>query len=276
MKTQIFSSLLIAGLTLCSASQSAAQVIVDFEDVGSSLASDSAFIGADGSGGFSSGGVAFNNTFSTFQGSEFWLDNAFSNQISWDPSAEFADGNDTVLLQNPDGSPAFGIDGSATWGVVTGTNARLAAPTGLGFQSLNFHNTQTAGNIIENGNSFARPFGPGDVFSVRINELEEVVDEDGVITFAIVESTDTFNLTDAGVPIQGWFEIDLVGTSVAGATLIGFEFFSTDTGDFGSNTPSYIAVDNIELAAAAAVPEPSSLAILSLGALTTLLRRRKS
>ena len=224
-----------------------------------------------------SGGVTFNNTFGTFTGGDFWLDNAYSGQTTWNPDAVFADGSDTVLLQNEDGSPNIGIDGSDTWGVVFGNGARLTAPTGLGFQSVNLHNTQTTGDIIENGDGFgfSRPFTDSDVFSVRINELEEVINDDGESTFVIVNSTDPFNLTEAGVPIQGWLEFDLAGTSVAGANLIGFEFFSTDSGDFGPNTPTYVAIDNLELAAVA-VPEPSSLAILSLGALTTLLRRRKS
>ena len=275
MKTLFFSTLILTVLTLCPASKLTAQIVVDFEDVGASLAPDSAFRGEDGLGGFNSGGVTFNNQFNS--DFDFFLDNAYSNQTTWDPGAVFSAGNATVLLQNPDGSPTFGIDGSATWGVVTAMTARLTAPTGFGFQSINLHNTQTAGDIIVNGDAFniATPFSEIDVFSVRINELEEVIDADGVSTFVVVGSTDEIDLTEAGVPIQGWFEVDLAGTDVAGARLIGFEFFSTDTGDFGPNTPAFVAIDNIELAAVA-VPEPSSLAILSLGALTTLVRRRKS
>lgn len=247
MKTLFFTALISGMLTLCLTSRLTAQVVVDFEDVGSSLATDSSFRGQDLSGGFSSGGVTFNNQFGTFPGGDFWLDNAYSNQTSWNPLDVFADGSDTVLLQNPDGSANVGIDGSATWGVVTGTTARLAAPTGFGFQTLNLHNTQTAGEIIANGNDFSRPFTATDVFSVTINELEEVVDEFGQTTFVVVDSTDRIDLTVNGMPRQDWFEVDLTSTSVAGASLIGFEFFSTDTGDFGINTPAFVAVDNIEL-----------------------------
>ena len=286
MKTLFFSTLILTALTLCPASRLTAQVIVDFEDVGVSLAPDSSFRGEDGSGGFSSGGVVFNNQFN--EDFDFFLDNAYSNQTSWDPDAVFSAGNATVLLQNPDGSANIGIDDSATWGVATATTARYSAPTGFGFQSLNLHNTQSAGDIIVNGDdfNFTTPFDDESVFGVTINELEEAVDENGnpILdeagnpTFTIVDSTERILLTEAGVPIQGWFEVDLAGTGVAGASLIGFEFFSSDNNnlsDTGANifTPAFVAVDNIELVA---VPEPSSLAILSLGALTALLRRRKS
>ena len=275
MKTLFFSTLILTALTLCPASRLTAQVIVDFEDVGASLATDSAFRGEDGSGGFTAGGVIFNNQFNS--DFDFFLDNAYSNQTSWDSEAVFSAGNATALLQNADGSPNIGINGSATWGVLTGTTARLEAPTDFGFQSLNFHNTQSVGDVIANGDDFgfSTPFTATDVFGLRINELQEVVDDDGNSTFVVIGSTDQIDLTTEGVPRQGWFEVDLAGTDVQGASLIGFEFFSTDTGDFGSNTPSFVAIDDITLAAVG-VPEPSSLAILSLGALTTLLRRRKS
>ena len=211
MKTLFFSTLILTALTLSPASRLTAQVVVDFEDVGASLAPDSSFRGEDGSGSFSSGGVTFNNQF--FSDFDFFLDNAYSNQTSWDPTAVFSAGNATVLLQNPDGSPSVGINGSATWGVVTSSTARLAAPAGSGFQSLNFHNTQSAGDIIVNGDDFgfSTPFTATDVFSVQINELEEVVDADGVSTFAVVGSTDQIDLTIDGVPRQGWFEVDLAG-----------------------------------------------------------------
>ena len=266
MKTR-FLTLILTALTLCLASRLTAQVTVDFEDVGASLAPDSAFRGEDGAGEFTSGGVTFNNQFNSEF--DFFLDNAYSNQTSFESgnAIEFAQGNATVLLQNADGSPDIGFDGSATWGVVTGTTARQTAPAGLGFQSLQLHNTQTAGEVIANGNSFARPFNSTDVFSVRINALDDT-------TFDVLGSI-TEPLTIDGITRQGWFEVDFAGTAVEGASVIGFEFLSTDTGAFGINTPAFVAIDNIQLDAVG-VPEPSSLVILSLGALTTLRRRRKS
>ena len=285
MKTRLFSTLILSVFALCPASRLTAQVIVDFEDVGSSLATDSSFRGQDGSGEpggaqqFSSGGVTFNNQY--FPSSDFWLDNAYSNQTSFASGnfVEFAAGNATVLMQNADGSANVGINGSATWGVVTATTARFSAPTGFGFQSLNLHNTQTASEIILNGNGFSTAFDSMDVFSVTINELEEVVGADGTSTFNTIGSV-TEDLTIDGVAREGWFNVDLAGTAVEGASLIGFEFSSTDnngSSDSGNDifTPAYVAVDDIGLVAVA-VPEPNSLTILGLGALTALLRRRKS
>ena len=252
MKLTLTRSLIFGILSLCLPALLPAQVIVDFEDVGATLPADSAFRGEDNAGGFTSAGTVFNNFFGTFDGGDFWLGNAYSNQTSWESGnfAEFASGNDTVLSQNADGSANVGIDGSDTWGVVFGDTAEFSAPVGFGFQSFNFHNTQTTADVIINGNgNGATAFTPADEFGFVINRLEEVVQADGSTADEVVASTERILLTEAGSPIEGWFEYDLAGTEVAGASKISFEFFSTDTNDFGVVTPTYFAVDNIELVA---------------------------
>ena len=249
MKLTLTRSLIFGVLSLCLPALLAAQVMVDFEDVGATLSADSAFRGEDNAGGFTSAGTVFNNFFGIFDGGDFWLGNAYSNQTSWESGnfAEFANGNDTVLSQNADGSANVGIDGSDTWGVVFGDTAEFSAPAGFGFQSFNFHNTQTTADIIVNGNNVATAFTPADEFGFVINRIEEVVQADGSTADEVVASTERILLTEAGSPIEGWFEYDLAGTEVAGASKISFEFFSTDTNDFGIATPTYFAVDNIEL-----------------------------
>jgi hypothetical protein len=54
---------------------------------------------------------------------------------------------------------------------------------------------------------------------------------------------------------------------------VAFAFTGTDLGDYGLNTPSYMAVDNINFTT---VPEPSAFALL-LGAvaLGCVARRRR-
>ena len=250
MKLTLTRSLIFGVLSLCLPALLPAQIIVDFEDVGATLPADSAFRGEDNAGGFTSAGTVFNNFFGTFDGGDFWLGNAYSNQTSWESGnfAEFASGNDTVLSQNADGSANVGIDGSDTWGVVFGDTAEFSAPAGFGFQSFNFHNTQTTADVIINGNgNGATAFTPASEFGFIINRLEEVVQADGSTAVEVVASTERILLTEAGSPKEGWFEYDLAGTEVAGASKISFEFFSTDTNDFGVVTPTYFAVDNIEL-----------------------------
>ena len=253
MKLTFTHSLVFSVLTFCLPAFLNAQIIVDFEDVGTDLSADSAFRGEDNAGGFTSGGVAFNNSFGTFPGGDFWSGNAYSNQTSWSSGGlmEFAAGNDTVLSENADGSTDVGVDGSPTWGVVFGGSARFSAPDGYGFQSFNFHNTRSTAEIIVNGNLSegfpTEPFGSESRFGFFVNRIREFVQDNGDIGFEVLASTDLILLTEAGSPKEGWFEYDLTGTPVAGADMISFEFFSTDTNDFGVVTPAYFAVDNIGL-----------------------------
>jgi hypothetical protein len=63
-------------------------------------------------------------------------------------------------------------------------------------------------------------------------------------------------------------------SALSQARSIGITFYTTDAGDFGPNTPTYVAIDNLVLVAA--VPEPGALVVLGVVALGgTLSRRRK-
>jgi hypothetical protein len=72
--------------------------------------------------------------------------------------------------------------------------------------------------------------------------------------------------------LDQWQTVDL--SPLAGARSVGLTFESTDVGDFGFNTPTYLAMDNIRLSA---VPEPSGrglIAGVAIGMLGLIRRRR--
>ena len=65
--------------------------------------------------------------------------------------------------------------------------------------------------------------------------------------------------------VDDWTWVDLTGLG----PIVGLEFTmsSSDVGEFGMNTPSYFAMDN--------VPEPTTLGLLLLGGLAVARRRRR-
>ena len=70
--------------------------------------------------------------------------------------------------------------------------------------------------------------------------------------------------------INDWQELDL--TSLSDAECLYFNLSSSDTGDFGMNTPGYFALDNVSYTA---IPEPSAIAMLAAAATIWVYRLRK-
>ncbi len=270
--TRILFSVIFAA---CSSVFANAQtMVVDFEDVGASLASDSAYRGEDLAGGYSSGPVEFvtryNPSFDSWNGA------AYSNRTSWTLGGasgfeEFQFGNDTVVASGA--NSGVGVNGSDSWGVLFGfapNEARFQIDAGFRLDSLHINNTRTTAHILENGNSAATPFGPGDSFEVVLNSIRvDIVG--GIEEITVLASSDPISLADGDSILRDWTLIDLRGSGVENASMIGLEFRSTDVGMFGINTPTYVAIDNLSLVA---VPEPSGILFLLVG-LGVVTGRRK-
>ncbi len=260
----------IAACVLIAGGQAAATTVVDFEDLGSTLAPDSAYIGADLAGGFSSQGATFNNNYDPAFGS--WVGNAYSRRTSFTAGnfQEFTNTNDTVA------APRAGVDGSATWGVAYSA-AIIQAPNGAFFDSMFVTNTATVDYLLRNGNPFADKFGgpsgvEPDLFTVRFNNLSP--GGSGSVEFILADYRFSDPMQD--YIVTDWQQVDL--TSLNRATLIGVEFTSTDVDSQDRiNTPTYVAFDNITFQSLSAVPEPGPITTLALlgGAYAWRRQRRR-
>ena len=69
--------------------------------------------------------------------------------------------------------------------------------------------------------------------------------------------------------VDFWQTVDV---SELQSTELTFSFAGSDVGGFGLNTPSYLALDNVTLAA---VPEPSPIILVGIGIAGAMLRRRR-
>jgi hypothetical protein len=250
-----------------------ATTVVDFEELGTTLAPDSAYVGADGAGGYTSQGATFSNNYDPTFGS--WIGNAYSRRTSFTSGgfAEFNNNNDTVA------APRAGVGGSATWGIAnsfTPNSAVIEAPNGAFFDSLYVTNTATVEHILSNGNLYADPFGgpsgsEPDLFTVRFNDLSPGAN--GWVEFVLADFR--FSDPQQDYIVTDWNRVDL--SPLNRATRIGVEFTSTDMGPFGINTPTYVAIDNIAFASPSAVPEPGPMATVTvLGCIYAWRRRRRT
>jgi hypothetical protein len=102
------------------------------------------------------------------------------------------------------------------------------------------NNTAYAVNSMVNGDSFAKAFGHNDWFKLTI---------DGYLNGMGIDTQVEVYLAKDGKYINQWTYVDL--TQFGEMDAITFTMSSSDTGDWGMNTPAYFAMDNF----GAAMPE---------------------
>ena len=114
-------------------------------------------------------------------------------------------------------------------------------PAGIKFSqpieplSVYVTNTTYTALSIKNGNSFARAFGPGDYLKLIIIGLNDNHPTD-TITHYLADYRDGMNFIQ-----KDWTYIDL--SPLGKVDSLSFNLISTDTGNFGMNTPGYFAMD---------------------------------
>jgi hypothetical protein len=221
--------------------------LVDFEDL--SLPANS----YSNSGSFVSHGATFNNTHSTYS----WAGWAYSS-VNDTHTAGF--GNQYAAYTGT------GYGGSGTYGVgyvdiYGGTLPTITIPDGMQVQSAMFTNTTYAALSMLNGDGFAKKFTSTDWFKLTITGENAANSTVGSVDFYLAQD---------GSIVNTWQTADL--SSLVGATKLEFNLSSSDNGDWGMNTPSYFAMDNMQMSA---VPEPSTLILALVGGLAVLACRRR-
>ncbi len=233
--------------------------LIGFEDVGATLATESAWNGPDPNGtfivgpfsdtvvigGFQSETLQFNNAHSTDFGSwnQFAYSNAtntitpgFTNQFS-SFAGGGASGSSTFAIGFPDQGNFFDPP------TVTRDNADTRR-----FESLMVTNTTYAALSMQNGDSFAKKFGGPDgndpdflLLTITGKDAADAVT--GTVEFYLAD----YRFADNGLDyiIDQWNEVDL--RPLAASRSLEFSVSSSDVGAFGINTPAFFAIDDIAL-----------------------------
>ena len=90
-------------------------------------------------------------------------------------------------------------------------------------------NTDYAYWVMKNGSAFSRPFGPNDYLKLNIYGVK-----DGKSNFY-----QSFYLARDGKIVDTWQQVDLTG--IGEVQYMYFTMESSDTGEYGMNTPAYFA-----------------------------------
>lgn len=270
---------LTLAVLLPAAANATAANIVDFEDLDLSVPPAQAYTGVKGgafwngsdeSGGFTSVNASFLNSYNTEYGS--WEGWAYSNTLD----------TTTVGYTNQYSAYAGGAHSGTQYGVyfqswvLTPTLTLAPGTTILGAWITN--TTYTALSMLHGDpppNAFAKKFGGAsgddpDWFKLTITG-ENSSGVTGEVDFYLAD----YRFANNGLDyiVDDWRWVDL--TSLGNASRLTFGLSSSDSGQFGMNTPAQFAIDDI---ATGKVPEPSTLAICVLGGLfaggVSLWRRR--
>lgn len=265
-------SLILLALIGTSAAQAA---LIDFEDI--SLSSGASYTGADGAGGFTSGGAGFNNSYTDWGGG-FATWDGFAVSSLGQTIIDQADIDDGLFSSyeffSASGGAASGSNFAIGFVNNVGLTPEVSLPAGLyAPQSIAVTNTLWTWASMTHGDAFAKQFGtepnPNDYLFLTIEGLDA--------SGNVIGSVDTY-LADFRDPdpaahfiLDEWTEVDLTSIG-ADVSKLRFTLTSSDNGVFGMNTPAYFAMDNLVV-----VPEPSEWAVFAgvLAVALAVARRRR-
>lgn len=214
----------------------AADLLVDFEDL--PLQPQQA-VAADGqSGAFRSRGVGFNQIWDTDWNCcpRGWV---YSNQTDLK----------TVGYTNPFSAQARVPEGggyqSSQYAVAVNIyrgDARIEFPEWAVLQGFYVTNTTYVYHSVVSGDDGAGfvkgPFGAGDWLKLEVIGLDEADQEVGRLPVYLADYREGSRVLDDWT----WVDLSALGSNVK---RIEFDMASTDSGDFGMNTPAYFAIDNL-------------------------------
>ena len=151
--------------------------------------------------------------------------------------------------------PGGGADNSTAYAVAYSNPEIYSEFEDVRILSFKISNTTYAGLSMLNGDSFGKKFGEPtnasgevdgtngeDFFRVWIICENETGSKDSV-EFYLADYRFTDNTED--YIVDTWETVDLTEVFAGGATNVSMRFESSDNGDFGMNTPAYVAIDYI-------------------------------
>ncbi|MEL7089630.1 MAG: DUF4465 domain-containing protein, partial [Planctomycetota bacterium] len=247
------------------------QTVIDFNDL--NLDADSFYNGGPSTNtdGWSSGGAFFSSSFTDGGSFTFWSGASYSNINN--PTTP-GPGNQYAAFPGVDATADTPAD-SGIYAVLDPTGSSyINLPAGQSIESLRATNTTYAALSMRDGDPFAKAFGGAtgddpDFFTVTFTGRDGVNgggNVTGEVEFVLADFRFADNTQDYIVD-----EWELVGLSALGdARSITLSFDSSDVGQFGINTPTYVAIDDLVV-----VPEPTAAGLL-LGSAALLRRRRRN
>lgn len=226
--TRLFAAALIAS---CS-SQFAFAQNATFDAL--AISPSSYWNGPDFSGQFIDGGMTFPTNYSVDpMYGPYWEDWAYSNM---------QDATTPGYLNQYSAVTGGGVHGSANYGIGYlgyATPLTIALPRATTVQGVYLTNTTYAYLAMRDGYAQSTAFTATSSFTLTISGLDGNGDPTGTpVDFSLASGRNIVNRWT-------WVDLSRLGANVK---KLNFDFASTDVGDYGVNTPTYVALDNLAVA----------------------------
>jgi len=252
-------------LVLALSSTVLADSAATFDDL--TLAAESYWNGSDESGGFTSGTLAFNNTYTETPTYIFWGGWAYSN-TSDTTTFDIANQYSAITGAAQSGSN-YAVGYVDTY---TPTIPTLTLPETQTLGTAYITNTTYAYLSMRDGDpyGFSKKFGgddgtDADWFLLTITGKNTAGQVTGTVEFYLADYR--FENSALDYLVSTWTPVDL--STLGAVKMVEFTLSSSDSSDFGINTPTYFAMDTVSI-----VPEPATLGLLGLG-MAALIRSRR-
>ncbi len=218
--------------------------VADFENL--TLEPESYWNGTDGTASFMSGRYQFENGYQDYSGYAYCYGFYYTNMTSTTYGGDAA----TEQYKSCVGHGVENSANYATYNINTfdakGINVLGAAATVKGFYVTNNAYAYTS---MKNGDSYAKQFGLGDWLKLTVTGYDATGAETGTKDFYLADLREA----DKAYIINKWYYVDL--STLGAVSKIGFAMSSSDTGEWGMNTPAYFCMDNFGAEGTEVVPE---------------------
>ena len=230
-KTGFFILVAAAGMFLVSCEKEAKVNVATFEDVTVGENKTNANYTTDGVHGWTSGEFAF-TTASAYAGTYY-----YNFVVSAQESAEYKDYNDQY--HSAQGGAAEGSQFAVAYQDLFSEGAALEAKLSEAkvVPGCYFCNNAYAVSSMSNGDTFAKKFAAGDWFLLTITGYN-AEKETGKVEFYLADFRD--GKSDI---VKNWTFCSL--KALGAVDKLTFALTSSDSGEFGMNTPAYFCLDNL-------------------------------
>ncbi len=235
--------------------------IAGFDDL--SLAPESYWNGSDLSGGFTSGSAYFKNNYDSTYSS--WDGFAYSN-ITDTASSGWTTQYNAITGAGKNGSANYAIGFDSVAAGFGTERPMMTLDSSRILEGLYVTNSNYAYYSMLRGDAYAKKFGGSDDdkdwFLLTITGKDALGADTNSVKFYLADYRFEDNSED--YIVKDWEYVDL--SSLGLVRSLEFGLSSSDNGVWGMNTPAYFAMDTV-------IPEPSTMALLTLGGL--LISKRK-